>query len=226
MKLNEQLKRVISAGNETRERLMIPADMISLHSDLRNAILPEGKTLQGRRQHTLRWGAFLLVYAPVEGFFKEILEVPAGQRGVPLNSDKIREKAMKDHGVRLFTKDWGVRTLVPTKTIDDSNFCEWRVYRGVEEVRTYLADMKSLRDLLSHGADPFTAKNDSGALWSINRGPSLRMLGVNGFLQAGCDLVDQTITAFGGTSEQFPAWPKYTRADLPTPMPSLTLSQH
>lgn len=225
MNVNAHLDRVIDAGNETSKLLKIPADMISLHSELRDAKLPDGGTLQGKRQHSLRWGAFLLVYAPLEGFFKEALNDSANTRTLPLNIGKIQNKFATVHNVKLFTKDWEVRTLIPTGSAENSSFCEWRTYQGTEKIRCYLSDMKSLRDRLGHGADPLTTTNESGALWPIRKGHSLRMLGVEGFLQAGCDLVNQTITAFGGTSDQFPDWPVPPRFERLPPMPSLGILQ-
>ncbi|MDJ0314553.1 hypothetical protein [Arthrobacter sp. H35-D1] len=219
MSTNEPLELVVSAVKTTCQRLKIPSDMISLHSDLRYAKRPDGKTLQGKGQHTLRWGAFLLTYAALEGFFNEICKSP-NTRILPLNADKIRDAIKRDYELTLFTREWGVRTLIPSKSQDDGLFCEWRVYRG-GDVRMYLNDMKWLRDRLTHGGDPFSTKNDSGALWATNKGPSLRMMGVDGFLQASCDLVDQTIVAFGGTSEDLPDWPVDTCRQLSEQIPTL-----
>ncbi|WP_139417702.1 hypothetical protein [Agromyces laixinhei] len=172
-----RLDKVLDAARVVSERMKIPAEMITLHGRLRDATLPEGATLQGPGQHTLRWGAFMLAYAPLEAFFNAVLP-PTDNRPMPLNVDKIRQTAQREHDVSLFTKRWSLCTLVPPTAPESGQYCEWRRYRGTEETRTYLADMKSLRDRLSHGADPFSSTNRSGAMWSTQKGPSLRMMGV------------------------------------------------
>lgn len=203
---SEALQLVVRTSHRTADQLKIPAGIIGLHGDLKNAALPDGKILTGPRQHSLRWGAFLLTFASLEGFFNEFLR-GSSTRPLPVNLDKIARASENEHGVRLFANDWSMRTLVPPREKDSDQFAEWRIYRGVKELRDYLDDMKSLRDRLSHGDDPFGSSNKSEALWTVTRGNSLRMLGVEGFLQATCDLVENTIQAFGGSPKDFPAWP-------------------
>jgi hypothetical protein len=48
-------------------------------------------------------------------------------------------------------------------------------------LKDYLSDMKGLRDLLSHGGDPFSVTNDGRTLWEVRGGWSLRLMGVEGF---------------------------------------------
>lgn len=74
--------------------------------------------------------------------------------------------------------------------------------------------MKSLRDLLSHGGDPYTATNDSGALWPVKKGASMQLMGVEGFLQACSDLAGQTILSYGGDLANIPTWPGPKRSGL------------
>ncbi|GAB2663661.1 hypothetical protein GCM10027169_27540 [Gordonia jinhuaensis] len=206
---HSQLATVIAAADEMAVRLCIPADMISLHRDLKVASM-SGRT---KKQHSLRWGAFLLTYAAAEGFFNGALGRALEQsRPMPLNPDKIRATAAERHSVNLFTKDWGVRTR--TMSGERGNRSEWETFIGPEKVRLYLADMKSLRDILGHGGDPYRATNKSGALWTIQKGASLRLMGVEGFLQACCDLADQTILAYGGPLENGPTWPEPDRSAL------------
>lgn len=211
------LDHVAEAARIASERLRIPAEMITLHGRLREATLPDGDTLQGPGQHTLRWGAFLLTYAPLEAFFAGI-PTKATSRPLPLHVDKIRDAVMRDHDIRLFTDRWSLHTLAPPTSADSDEFGEWRQYQGTHGTRLYLGDMKSLRDRLSHGADPLTATNESGAMWSTRRGPSLRMLGVEGFLNAACDLMTHTVHAFGGTAADVPSWPEPRRFPGPAPM--------
>lgn len=204
-----KLHQIETIAHESCERFQIPAGIIGLHNDLRKAKLPDGNTLQGKRQHQLRWGAFLLTYACIEGFFNGVLDGPSN-RIIPINPDKINKTAKDNHGIDLFTNDWWVRTLVQPKPQSGGQFGEWRVYKGTHELRNYLSDMKSLRDTLSHGGDPTTSTNKSRALWSTTTRNSLRMLGVEGFMQASFDLIEHTILAYGGSCNAFPSWP-----DLP-----------
>ncbi|MFD6874633.1 MULTISPECIES: hypothetical protein [unclassified Streptomyces] len=82
-------------------------------------------------------------------------------------------------------------------------------------MKLYLADMKSLRDILSHGGDPYTASNHSGALWSLKGGGhSMPLMGAEGFIQACCDLASQTVLAYGGSLADFPEWPEPERSGL------------
>src|SRR5262245_25543192 len=53
--------------------------------------------------------------------------------------------------------------------------------------------MKTLRDLLSHGRDPVTVTNDGHTLWTVRGGWSLRLMGVEGFIQFVEDLAEQAL---------------------------------
>lgn len=208
-----ELPRVLEQADILAERWDIPTRMISLHRELQGATTSDGTRLTGKRQHTLRWGAFLLIYAPMEAYFNEILGYRAEKgRTLPLHPDKVRAAAKQKHGVDLFTNAWGVRTR--TLRLGPGNRSRWHLYIGVSELRNYLADMKSLRDVLSHGGDPYGASNSSGALWPVKNGASMRLMGVEGFLQACCDLVGQTILAYGGELNDVPSWPEPDRSGL------------
>lgn len=210
---HEELPRVLAQAEVLAQRWEIPSRMISLHRELQGAVTPSGERLSGKRQHTLRWGAFLLIYAPMESFFNEILGYRAEKRRtLPLHPDKVRDAAKQKHGVDLFTNSWSVRTRI---TLDGAgNRSRWYLYSGSGDVRDYLADMKSLRDVLSHGGDPYSASNDSGALWPVKKGASMRLMGVEGFLQACCDLVGQTVLSYGGELSDLPPWPEPDRSGL------------
>ena len=78
-----------------------------------------------------------------------------------------------------------------------------------EGLRNYLRDMKTLRDLLAHGGNPFSIETYSNALWERKKGKSMTLMGVEGFFQASTDLVAQTILAFG---EDIPEWPEPVRS--------------
>lgn len=88
-------------------------------------------------------------------------------------------------------------------------------FSRTQAISAYLADMKSLRDLLNHGQDPGRATNESGALWPLANGRhSMRLMGAEGFIQACCDLAAQTVLAYGGTFDDLPDWPEPERSGL------------
>lgn len=208
-----QLPAVIGAAHVLAKRFEIPSQMITLHRDLHRAKMPDGSALRGTKQYTLRWGTFLLVYAPAEGFFNEILgHRAATNRTLPLNPDKIRDAVQKKHGVATFDRNWGLRTR--TLRGERGNRSDWEIYLGPQRVRDYLSDMKSLRDLLGHGGDPYQATNASGAFWVTKQGASMRLMGVEGFMQACTDLAAQTILAYGGQLSDVPGWPEPERSTL------------
>ena len=204
-----ELLQVLDAAHQHAESLRELALLINLRRDLEK--LPSGwADKSGKKKAALRWGIFVMIYAATEGFFNEVLEDPKQTRVLSLNPDKLRS-AGESHRVRLFTREWGVRTRVPVNPCHSGNYSRWVVFEG-ESLRNYLRDMKDLRDRLAHGGDPFSASNASGALWDLKEGVSMRLMGVEGFFQASIDLVAQTILAFGGTSEDIPEWPEPVRS--------------
>lgn len=204
-----ELQQVLGAAHQHAESLRELALLINLRRDLEK--LPSGwADKSGKKKAALRWGIFVMIYAATEGFFNEVLEDPKQTRVLSLNPDKLRS-AGESHRVRLFTREWGVRTRVPVNPCHSGNYSRWVVFEG-ESLRNYLRDMKDLRDRLAHGGDPFSASNASGALWDLKEGVSMRLMGVEGFFQASIDLVAQTILAFGGTSEDIPEWPEPVRS--------------
>lgn len=204
-----ELQQVLDAAHQHAESLRELALLINLRRDLEK--LPSGwADKSGKKKAALRWGIFVMIYAATESFFNEVLEDPKQTRVLSLNPDKLRS-AGESHRVRLFTREWGVRTRVPVNPCHSGNYSRWVVFEG-ESLRNYLRDMKDLRDRLAHGGDPFSASNASGALWDLKEGVSMRLMGVEGFFQASIDLVAQTILAFGGTSEDIPEWPEPVRS--------------
>lgn len=204
-----ELQQVLDAAHQHAESLRELALLINLRRDLEK--LPSGwADKSGKKKAALRWGIFVMIYAATEGFFNEVLEDPKQTRVLSLNPDKLRS-AGESHRVRLFTREWGVRTRVPVNPCHSGNYSRWVVFEG-ESLRNYLRDMKDLRDRLAHGGDRFSASNASGALWDLKEGVSMRLMGVEGFFQASIDLVAQTILAFGGTSEDIPEWPEPVRS--------------
>lgn len=206
---NDELHQVLDAAHRHAESLREPALLISLHRDIGK--LPSGWADEsGKKKAALRWGIFIMIYAATEGFFNEVLNAPESSRVRSLNPDKLRS-AGEPHGVRLFTREWGVRTRVDADPCHSGNYSRWVVFEG-EDLRNYLRDMKALRDLLAHGGDPFSIEACSDALWERKKGKSMTLMGVEGFFQASIDLVAQTILAFGGTREQIPEWPEPVRS--------------
>lgn len=209
---NEELHKVLGAASVAATSLQIPTRMIDLHREVKPSV----------RQQALRWGAFLLVYAPLEAFFNEVLASELDKRVISLNPDKLRDRALKLHQTHLFQSRWSIRTRVPSRGGGRSR---WILYSNNTGLRQYLADMKYLRDLLSHGGNPYSAMNSSSALWQVKDGWSMRLMGVEGFLQAACDLMDQTVMAYGGTYEMVD-WPEPVRSGLSAePMPALSLME-
>jgi hypothetical protein len=74
--------------------------------------------------------------------------------------------------------------------------------------------MKTLRDLLSHGDDPFSVTNRGRTLWEVRDGWSLRLMGVEGFIQFAEDLAEQALLEAGVPLENIPAWPEPQRSGI------------
>ncbi|WP_314856035.1 hypothetical protein [uncultured Microbacterium sp.] len=208
----EGLDRTLAAAERLAVALREPTLLVTLHRDLGD--LGAGWTESPRKKTSaLRWGIFTMSYAATEAFFNDVLAPEGHNRVLPLNPDRLRG-AGQECGVELFTRQWGVRTRVKGSARGRGNRSRWATLEGDREVRAYLSDMKGLRDRLSHGRDPFTTPNASGALWVQKKGNSMNLMGVEGFLQACTDLASQTILAFGGGLEQVPDWPTPRRSSI------------
>lgn len=207
------LGHALQAANQLSATLENPVLLVTLHRDLDGLAGRDGKPL-GRtaKQYALRWGAFSTAYAAIESFFNHVLtEGQPRPKVIPLNPDKLRNEA-RQHDVRVFTNDWGVRTVTPGHF--PWSRPRWRTYVGSQALRHYLGDMKSLRDRLNHGGDVKAVSNESSALWPISGGHSMSIMGVEGFIQACTDLAHQTVLAYGGTADQLPIWPEPQRSVL------------
>lgn len=161
---------------------------------------------------SLRHGAFLLSYAPLEGFFNEVTEYRATKgRPLPVPVDRVRVALCERWGIPNATNRWGARTRVPSVP-GSGGRSRWAVLTG-HRLSLYLMDMKSLRDLLIHGSDPSRVTNKSGALWPLKKGGfSMRLMGVEGFIQAAQDIASCTALAIAGVDAEIP--------QRPTPPPS------
>src|SRR5215470_1805901 len=74
-----------SAGEELAHRLRIPCDIVDVHR------LNDSRA---RIYSSLRYGAFLLAYAPLESFFTRLTRYAerSNGRALPLNLDKIQRE--------------------------------------------------------------------------------------------------------------------------------------
>ena len=93
-----------SAGDELALRLRIPCDIVDVHR-INNS--------RAKIYSSLRYGAFLLAYAPLESFFSQLTWYPerANGRALPFNLDKIqRELDLQWPNVRFQTSLWEGRT--------------------------------------------------------------------------------------------------------------------
>jgi hypothetical protein len=93
-----------SAGEELALRLRIPCDIVDVHR-LNNS--------RARIYSNLRYGAFLLAYAPLESFFTELTRYAerANGRALPLNLNEIqRELALQWPGASFQANLWEGRT--------------------------------------------------------------------------------------------------------------------
>lgn len=223
MPAHPRLPDVVKASNGLAAGLANATLLLTLHRDIDGLHGLDGHRLgRSSKQYALRWAVFTMTYAALEAYFNDVVRDPSSPRTLPVHPDKLRS-AGERFGVTLFTNEWGVRTRA-TKTGAGSR-SRWVVYSGTQALNAYLGDMKSLRDLLSHGQDPRNASNASGALWPLaTSGHSMRVMGAEGFVQAACDLAEQTVLAFGGSTHDFPTWPEPARSGLSAePRPALKL---
>jgi hypothetical protein len=196
------------ALQELARRLVIACDVIAVHRD--DVGLAGGR---GRKWTSLRYGAFLLAYAPFEAFFDNLTDYRATKRRtLGIAPDKVRNACQKTLGIPNVTKSWRARTRVwPTSPGSRSR---WETLEGAR-LKDYLLDMKSLRDLLSHGADPKNVTNKAGTLWPIKGGRfSMRLMGVEGFIWAVEDIATCTGLAIAEDQLVVPKWPRPVQSGI------------
>lgn len=194
-----------AVGVELSIRLRIPCDIVDVH---------RVNGSQKRIYSSLRYGAFLLAYAPLESFFTQFTGYAerANGRSLPLNPDKIQRELDRNRpGIRFNTNLWEGRTRQqPSRPGSRS---EWALLKG-GRLKNYLSDMKMLRDLLSHGNEPYNVTNSGQTLWEVRGGWSLRLMGVEGFIQFVEDLAEQALLEAGVPSERVPTWPEPQRSGI------------
>lgn len=176
------LETLHAALTELAAQLQIPCDVIAVH---RTEVGPGGRE---KKYASLRYGAFLLAYAPFEGFFENLTEYrKTKNRVLGLSPDKIRGAVAESYGVKNVTSSWAARTRT-APTAGTGGRSPWVLLKG-RRLHDYLGDMKSLRDLLSHGRSPQDATNNAGTLHQLANGKhSIRLMGVEGFIQVVQDI--------------------------------------
>jgi hypothetical protein len=194
-----------AAGTELAARLRIPCDILDVH---------RVNDSRGRIYSSLRYGAFLLAFAPLEGFFTQLTQYGRRKswRALPLNLDKIQQELDSQWPDAHFrTHRWEGRTRQqPTRPGSRS---EWAHLTGAR-LKAYLADMKMLRDLLSHGGNPVKVSNRGQTLWEVRDGWSLRLMGVEGFIQLAEDLAEQALLEADVPPGNVPVWPEPQRSGI------------
>jgi hypothetical protein len=192
-----QMERTVVVNEalaELSQRLVIPCDVIAVHRQ-------DGLRVGGRERKwaSLRYGAFLLAYAPFEAFLNNVTEYRTNKgRTLSVSADRFRAAVLERWGIENVTSNWGART----RPAPESRWgrARWVLIRG-HRIDQYLMDMKSLRDLLGHGSDPTMVTNKSKTLWPLVNGRfSMRIMGVEGFIQAVEDIASCTAIAIAGAS--------------------------
>ncbi|MDG6109519.1 hypothetical protein Daura_31790 [Dactylosporangium aurantiacum] len=202
------------ALNELADRLVVPADLISVHRD-------DPARSRSRRYQSIRYGAFLLTYGPFERFFNRLIELHGGpSQGLSLTTDKLRSTFEQRLAVPNLTNSWKARVRVAPGT--HSRDMRWRwIYLNGSALRDYLLDARRLRNLLAHGADPSDAENSSMTLYvrRAGGGHSVTLMWAEGFLQAAQDLASITARRLAGDDIALPDWPQPVRSGVSARLP-------
>lgn len=204
---------VQEALSELAARLVIPADLISVHRS-------QPGRARTRRHQSIRYGAFLLAYGPFERFFNSLIEQHGGpSQGLSPLPDKLRQKFRDGLGVADLTRSWRARARVSPGALSADRRWRWTTIQG-QPLRDYLADAKRLRNLLAHGGDPKAGSNTSGTLHPLsNGGFSINLMWVEGFLQVVEDLSSITAIELVGPDVPLPTWPEPVRSGVSARLP-------
>jgi hypothetical protein len=217
----ERTPIVHNALAELAQRLIIPCDIVAVHRQ-------DGLKLGGRERKwaSLRYGAFLLAYAPLEAFLNNVTEYRREKnRTLPVSANRFRDAVRERWDVQNVTSKWGARTRAAPEP-GTGRRAKWVLLSG-RRLDLYLEDMKCLRDLLGHGSEPTLVTNRSETLWPLIGGRfSMRLMGVEGFIQAVEDIASCTALAIAGTDTVLPDWPRPPESGvsaegrLPAPYPT------
>lgn len=204
---------VEAALEELAHRLVIPADLISVHR-------APGAASQKQEYRSIRYGAFLLAYGPLERFFNRLVERHGGpSRGLPLTTDKVRQTFHERLGTQNLTGSWRARARVAPGPWAPDRRWRWTYIDGTQ-LRDYLRDACQMRHLLAHGADPKDTPNDSRTLYVLKNGSvSVTLMWVEGFLQVAQDLAAQTAMELAGDDVQLPSWHQPVRSGVSASLP-------
>jgi hypothetical protein len=187
------------ALTEMAARMTVPCDIIAVHRG------QPGRS-RAREFKSLRYGAFLLAYGAFEAYLDAAVGYRAStDRSIGVNPDKFRTAVDSVHGVPNVTGRWKARTRIAPDG-STGNRSPW-AYLEKQRLRLYLADMTSLRHLLAHGGDPLRCANAAHTLNVVKGGVSIRLMQVEGFIQAVEDLASETAIAILGAAAEIPEWP-------------------
>ncbi|MBQ1041459.1 hypothetical protein KBX03_02955 [Micromonospora sp. C72] len=202
------------ALEELADRLVVPADLISVHRD-------DPTRNRRRRYQSIRYGAFLLTYGPFERFFNRLIELHGGpSQGLSLSTDKLRSTFERRLAVPNLTKTWKARVRVAPGQHGGDKRWRWTYLAG-PDLRDYLLDARRLRHLLAHGADPSDAENSSKTLYErrSDGGRSVTLMWAEGFLQAAQDIASSTARRLAGEEVALPDWPQPVRSGVSARLP-------
>ncbi len=204
---------VQAAVDELATRLVIPADLITVHRS------QPGRG-RSREYRSIRYGAFLLTYGPFERFFNRLVEWHGGPaQGLAPTPDTLREKFRRQLGVENLTRSWRARARVAPQPDARARLWRW-TYIENQVLRDYLRDARRLRHLLAHGADPRDAPNEAGTLYVLGDGTvSVNLMWAEGFLQVVEDLAALTALDLAGREIILPSWPEPIRSDVSAARP-------
>lgn len=196
------VSRTQDALGRLAESLVVPCDIVTVHRQHS----PKSRT---KEFYSLRYGALLLALAAFDAFLTTSSGFgdKSGHRSVGLNPDRLRRAFHEGTGVVNITGAWHARARVaPEKLGRHHHRSPWYLFEGNELVR-YLDDLQVARNILAHGGTLNGLQNKSGALHKIKGGFSIRLMTVEGTIQAIEDIASQTALVVGVPRAAIPKWP-------------------
>jgi hypothetical protein len=198
-----QFDRINGTLSDLAKSIAVPCDIITVHRD---------HSLSSRTQpfQSLRYGAFLLAVVSLDAFFTNasgFAEQSPG-RSIGIRPDRVRESFDKNRGYPNINHHWKARARVASERIDVTyKRAPWYLFEG-SELRDYLEDLNDARNVLAHGKDKSKFTNRSGALHPLKAGgASIRLMTVEGTIQAIEDIASQTALTMIGDDARIPEWP-------------------
>jgi hypothetical protein len=202
-------ERVANALAVLAVGLEVPCDIISVHR--RHSGKSRPKEFQ-----SLRYGAFLLAVASLDAFFTTASGWGQNHPGQSLGirPDRVRGAFDKYAGVPNVQRHWRARTRVASEKFGATyKRSPWLLLEG-NELRSYLEDLHGARNVLAHGLDKSNFQNESGAFHPLKKGGfSIRLMSVEGVIQAIEDIASQTAIAVVGPEVDLPSWPEPSQTE-------------